>query len=125
MTSKAIYVLASNSVRKNATYHPFSLDATRFDKVLFMARVILGITVPKLLTQQEFATKELSPIQRKILNNNVFAINQNLTLDCDWTNEFLQRLGFKFPNFEEEALEVLLRYLKKNDIAGGYICERN
>jgi thioester reductase-like protein len=107
MCSNAIAFIARESTRRNNTYHVFSNSAMFVEKILVRASQILGFKLPKIVSGKDFDIRQLSPIQKHILENNIFALNFLTRLNSQSTNLYLSSNGLSLEITDPSFNKVL------------------
>ncbi|KPK43035.1 MAG: hypothetical protein AMJ78_00285 [Omnitrophica WOR_2 bacterium SM23_29] len=107
---KAILNISFESSNSNKNYHPFGCKTAPFGTILDISSKFLGFKKPRLVTRHRFLKINPTPVQKMILNNNIFLFNSNVKLHSKLTNDFLKNFGFKFLNFNKMFLLRSLRY---------------
>ncbi|MCU0665842.1 MAG: SDR family oxidoreductase [Candidatus Omnitrophica bacterium] len=108
LTCQAIYILWSRHQKPNCTFHPFPARLVSIEQMLDIAGEIMGFKPPKVVSLEQFKPVNLTPAQRKILQETIFNINFHTGLDSTYTNNLLQGYGFTMPEVDEKMLRVIL-----------------
>ena len=108
--AEAIYTISNNTKEKNKNYHPFSHKPMSLEDIVDSASELMGFKKPKFVSRDDFDINELTPAQRAILQNSIFAINQTPKLDSVYTVNILKRYSFTMPDFERKDFSNILRY---------------
>ena len=107
---RAIYLISSRAKEKNKNYHPFPHDPVSVEKMMNYGCKMMGVKPPKAVSLQDFNFKQLSPVQKTILQNNVLAINFNNKLNSQKTCHLLKSYNFSFSCMDKERLTKALHY---------------
>lgn len=121
---KAVILLANRSAKINAVYHVFSNKQIYFEEIINFSSYFLNFNKPIVVKSEDFDFSVLSAVQRKLLENTIFAFNPKVTLSSKVTEDELNRLGFKFseidfrtfvPQLEFAVSEKYLNKVTRNE----------
>ncbi len=118
--SKGIYTIASKSCISNRNYHMFHQGSISLGFVAEILRKYFGFKTPIFTKNRNLLKKNLSPVQRSLLGNNIFLYNTKVAFLSNKTNSFLDSFKFHFTKLDKNGLIRLIRfaanrgYLKNN-----------
>jgi thioester reductase-like protein len=114
--TKIIDYICNNIEIKNTTYHLFGNNPFPTKEVFGLARKYIGFKKTVLITCGEFNKKNISPIQRKIIEKiNLFNTASQLKLDSAQTIDILHKHNFSFPVFDSNHFVNIVKYAKKTN----------
>ncbi|MCX7926648.1 MAG: SDR family oxidoreductase [Candidatus Omnitrophica bacterium] len=111
--ARSIILISDKSSEKNKTYNTFKNKTVKVEDVIDLYSRITGKKKPNLVNIREFDTKQLTPIQRRLLQFNIFAFPANAKLDSYKTNEYLASLGFIYPDLDKIFLTHLIEFTER------------
>ncbi len=106
----ALYILSQKERIKNKTYHLFPRKPVSAEKIISAASQVMEFRRPELVSFEEFYRETLTPAQRLLLKNTIFAVNLNARVKSDFTNNILKKYHFSFPKMNEKFFFRILKY---------------
>ena len=108
--AEGVFGLSVQSNIKNNNYHLFPEKAVLVEDLISVSRPILKCVLPKLISLKEFVNIDLTPTQRTILKNSIFALNAKTKLDSTYTNSILKNYNYNMLNFSNNELFKIVDY---------------
>ncbi|MBR6614206.1 MAG: amino acid adenylation domain-containing protein [Clostridia bacterium] len=122
LAAKAIRILA-NTDRKYNTYHIFNdnhIVMHRLDEILYkLGYELKHITKEQMTELIEFYSKQdngyerIQGIVQDVNRNKEIDYNPNTVIKSDFTKDTLSKLGFEWPEIDEEYITKYIEYLEK------------
>lgn len=109
---RGIYKIATKEKMINQTYHFFSPGLVSIEMILNKSHEMLGFKKPKILKPENYCRDSYSPVQLKILENNILLYNFKLKLDSYKTNLMLRKYGCNLSALDEKSLEKIIQFSK-------------
>ena len=112
---RAIFLIFSNTIIKNKTYHLFSSSSRlSFKKAMDWSSKFLGFKKPKIINKKDFLINNpVTSAQKIILKYNFFFLNNDIKLDSKNTENLLKKYNFRFTKFTKKIFFNLLDYAVK------------
>jgi len=105
-----LYILSQNEQTKNKTYHLLPLKPISVEGIINIASQIMKFKKPRLVSFEKFSEKNLTPVQRLILKNTIFAVNLKTNIKSNFTDNLLKKYHFSFPKIDEKIISCILEY---------------
>ncbi|MFH2138348.1 MAG: SDR family oxidoreductase [Candidatus Omnitrophota bacterium] len=98
---------------KNQVFHVFSGKPLLVIEGLSIISDILNIKKPGFIALSEVIGK-LTPVQKKLLEYNMFFLNNDVNLYSHLTNRFLEKYGFSFSEYDSVVFSNLVKHFLGN-----------
>lgn len=103
--SKAIYLISTTKDRfLNQNYHIVNPRPLRVDTLLDVLSSVVGFKKPRLISAARFRLEDLTPVQRRLIEDFVPYLNQRLSFDMRNASSLLKKYKFKIPRITRELL---------------------
>lgn len=114
VAARAIYVLANDSVYdNNLVYHIVSPNAFNIIKIIELASKYFNFNKPKLFKKTIFKDTALGRLYKEPVRPFLNYFTFKAQFECQKTIDRLARLGFCFPNVDENFLRRIFSYTVK------------
>jgi hypothetical protein len=107
---RAIYLISTSVTQRDNTYYPFGQEAVSFQHIFDIAARELKFKSPAFVKRSDFDLKQLTPVKRALLLNNIFYINTEVKFIFINTYKILSQYNFLFPIVNENLLKKMIRY---------------
>jgi hypothetical protein len=120
--AEAVILLATHATNKNRIFHVYNNKHIYITKFIETLKELYNKTI-EVISNDEFYKKLdmliKNPEGKKILQGIIYDLNENkklvyesnIILNCDFTVEFLKKIGFEWINIDKGYLQKLLNYI--------------